>query len=65
MQLCQAQQDPKMVNVMYLPLAEMMLNKFVKENKMTALAELCLIIILLMVNKPEWVLQVGMHVHII
>ena len=40
LQLCQVQQDPKMVNVRYLPLVEMMLNKFVKENKMTALVSL-------------------------
>ena len=57
-----------MVKVMYRPLAEKTLDKFIKDNKMTALAELCLVIILLMINKPEWALQVfesllGMHVH--
>ena len=40
LQLYQAQQDPKKIKVMYLPLAEKMLNEFVKENGMTALAEL-------------------------
>ena len=43
-----------MAKVMYLPLAEKMLDKFVKENRMTVLAELCIFIVVLeMVNKPE------------
>ena len=43
-----------MAKVMYLPLAE----KFVKENRMTALAELRLLIMVLeMVDKPERVLR--------
>ena len=49
-----------MAKVMYLPLAEKMLDKFVKENRMTTLAELRLFIIMVLqlVNKPEWALQV-------
>ena len=48
-----------MAKVMYLPLAEKMLDKFVKENRMTALAELRLFIMVLeMMDKPERVLQV-------
>ena len=48
-----------MAKVMYLPLAEKMLDKFVKENRMTTLAELRLFIMVLqLVNKPEWALQV-------
>ena len=60
-----------MTKVMYLPLAEKMLDKFVKENRMTALAELRLFIMVLeMINKPERILRVlegplGMHLHII
>ena len=48
-----------MAKVMYLPLAEKMLDKFVKENRMTALAELRLYIMVLeMIDKPERVLRV-------
>ena len=48
-----------MAKVMYLPLAEKMLDKFVKENRMTALAELRLFIMVLeMIDKPERVLRV-------
>ena len=48
-----------MAKVMYLPLAEKMLDKFVKENRMNALAELRLYIMILeMVDKPEQVLRV-------
>lgn len=48
-----------MAKVMYLPLAEKMLDKFVKENRMNALAELRLLIMVLeMVGKPERVLRV-------
>ena len=56
---------------MYLPLVEKMLDKFVKENKMAALAELCLFIMVLeMIDKPERILRVlegplGMYLHII
>ena len=54
----QAEQDPKMAKKMYLPLAEKMLNKFVKEDRMNALAELRLYIMVLeMVDKPEQVLR--------
>ena len=42
-----------MVKVMCHPLAEKMLDKFIRENKMTAIAELCLVIILLMVNNQN------------
>ena len=60
-----------MAKVMYLPLAEKMLDKFVKENRMTALAELRLFIMVLeMIDKPERILRVlegplGMYLHII
>ena len=60
-----------MAKVMYLPLAEKMLDKFVKENRMTALAELHLFIMVLeMIDKPQWNLRVlegplGMYLHII
>ena len=48
-----------MAKVMYLPLAEKMLDKFVKDNRMNALAELRLLIMVLeMVGKPEQVLRV-------
>ena len=48
-----------MVKVMYLPLAEKMLDKFVKENRMTALAELRLFIMVLeMIDKLERILRV-------
>ena len=48
-----------MAKVMFLPLAEKMLEKFVKENRMNALAELRLLIMVLeMVDKPERVLRV-------
>ena len=49
--IAKAQQDPKMAKVMYLPLAEKMLDKF---DRMTALAELRLFIMVLeMMDKPE------------
>ena len=48
-----------MAKVMYLPLAEKMLDKFVKENRMNALAELRLYVMVLeMSNKPERVVRV-------
>ena len=48
-----------MAKVMYLPLAEKMLDKFVKDNRMNALAELRLLIMVLeMVDKPQRVLRV-------
>ena len=48
-----------MAKQMYLPLAERMLDKFVKEDRMNAVAELRLFIMVLeMVDKPEKVLQV-------
>lgn len=57
-----------MAKVMYLPLAEKMLDKFVKENRMNALAELRLYVMVLeMSNKPERVVRIlegplGMYV---
>ena len=43
-----------MAKVTYLPLAEKMLDKFVKDNRMNALAELCLFIMVLeVVDKPQ------------
>ena len=56
-----------MAKVMYLPLAEKMLDKFVKENRMTTLAELRLYhgVAVGQQTRMSTTSLLGMHVHII